>query len=454
MSDQGEATAPVWKAQAKDFAPSLLAIQDEPPARLPRVVFYVVAALFAVLLAWAILGRVDIVASAEGRLVPKTFSKIVQPAEAGIVREILVREGQEVQAGEVLLRMDATSAQADLGTIRNEAAYKALTLRRIDAELAGQPLATTAQDPPALYGQVLLQYRAHRQAYLDALGQEQATLERARHDLLSAQQTLQKLNATVPLYQQSAASYEKLVKEGFVSELGANDKLREKIEKEQEFKAQASTVDALKSAVAQSEAKLVQITSGYRSQLLNERVDTQAQYQKADGELTKQNFKSALLELRAPQAGLVKDLAATTVGTVVQPGAVLLNVVPASEPLIAEVAVKNEDVGFVQPGQIARVKLAAYPFQKYGLVDGVVQHVGADASGAEARQPQAMQAPQQTYKAYVALNRQTLLAPDSQALKLTAGMAVVVEIHQGRRSVMEYLLSPVQKVSQEAGRER
>ena len=129
----------------------------------------------------------------------------------------------------------------------------------------------------------------------------------------------------------------------------------------------------------------------------------------------------------------------------------LLNIVPLSVPLVAEVAIKNEDVGFVQAGQSAKVKLMAYPFQKYGLIEGTVEHVAADANIADQRQ-QAQ--PAQTYKAFVKLKAQTLSAPNRDQLKLSPGMSVVVEIHQGQRSVMEYLLSPVQKVGQEAGRER
>lgn len=438
---------------AADFAPGLLAIQESPPARMPRLVFYVVGVLFAILLAWSIFGRVDIVASAEGRLVPKTFTKIVQPAEAGIVTEILVKEGQEVAAGQALIRMDATAAMADLGTLKSESALKSLTLRRIDAELQGKPFLMQANDPPALFSQVMAQYHARRQAYLDAVSQEQAVLEKAKYDLAAAQQTLQKLQATLPLYQQSATSYEKLVKEGFVSEMGANDKIRERIEKEQDLKTQAATVQALKSTITQSQKKLAQLKSNYDSQLLNERVENESESRKVNGELTKQQFKSDLLELKAPQAGIVKDLNLTTIGTVVQPGAVLLNVVPKTEPLVTEVAIKNEDVGFVHPGQKAKVKLSAYPFQKYGLIEGTVEHVGADSNTNDA-QKQLIQQQPLTYKAFIKLNDQALKAPSGEELKLTAGMSVVAEIHQGTRSVIEYLTSPVQKVSQEAARER
>jgi HlyD family secretion protein len=437
-----------------DFQPDLLAIQEQPPARLPRIVGYVTGGLFVVLAVWAVLGKLDIIASAEGRLVPRNYSRVLQPAEAGIVREVLVRDGDEVKAGQVLMRMDATTASADMGTLRADAALKALGLRRIDAELRGQPLLLDVRDPPELAAQVLAQYRARRQSYLDALAQEQATLERARHELEAAHQQLTKLQATVPLYQQTAKSYERLVKEGFVSELGANDKLRDKIEKEQELKSQESSMGALAAAVQQSNQKLAQIKSSYEAQLLNERVDLQSQQQRTQGELQKQVYKSGLLELKATEDGIVKDMATYTPGAVVQPGVVLLNLVPKSEPLLAEVAIRNEDVGFVAPGQRVKLKLQAYPFQKYGLLEGVVELVGADSSSNDPQKAAAMGQSPQSYKALVKLSSQTLSTPGQQALKLTPGMVVQAEISQGQRTVLEYLLSPVQKVVQEAGRER
>jgi hemolysin D len=440
--------------QTADFAPDLLAIQEQPPARLPRTVGYVTAGLFFVLFAWACFGELDIVAAAEGRLVPRNYSRVLQPAEAGIVREVLVRDGEAVKAGQVLLRMDATTASADLDTLRADVALKALSLRRIDAELQGRPFILAAGDPPDVAAQVLAQYRARRQSYLDAVAQEQANLQRARSELAAGRQQLAKLQATVPMYQQSAKSYQRLVKEGFVSELGANDKVREKIEKEQELKSQESSLAALAAAVDQSVKKLAQLQSGYESQLLNERVELQGQQQRTAGELQKQVYKSGLLELRATADGIVKDMATYTPGAVVQPGAVLLNIVPRDEPLVAEVAIHNEDVGFVAPGQAVKVKLQAYPFQKYGMLEGTVEIVSADSSANDPQKAAAQGQNPQSYKALVRLSRQQFNAPDGEVLRIAPGMVVQAEIHQGRRTVLEYLLSPVQKVAQEAARER
>lgn len=452
------ARAPAARSpDALDFAPGLLAIQESPPAKLPRTVMVTVLALFLIMLAWAVFGKLDIIASAEGRLVPQTYVKIVQPADAGIVQDILVQEGQEVEAGQVLMRMDTKLTEADAKTIQNELRLKSLILRRADAELAGRPMTRRKEDQPELYGQVENQYRAHRQAYLDAVGQESESLNKARHDLRSAQETLSKLQQVVPVYQKSAAAYEKLAKDNFVSQLAAQEKVRDKIEKEQDLKAQESNVASLKSSIAASEKKLAQITSNYKSQLQNERVDTESQYQKLRQDSAKIEHKSNLLELKAPQAGIIKDLATHTRGTVVSPGTVMMTLVPHDEPLQAEILVKNEDVGFVYPNQKTRIKLAAYPFQKYGMIEGTVIHVGADAS--DGAQPSADKGkdqkavPQLTYKALVRLGVQSLEI-EGEKLRLSPGMQVVAEIHQGRRTVMEYLLSPVQKAFHEAGRER
>jgi HlyD family secretion protein len=438
-------------ADALDFAPGLLSLQESPPAKLPRTVLYCVVALFAVLLAWASFGKLDIVASAEGRLVPQTYVKIVQPAEAGIVQDILVREGQSVEAGQILMRMDAKLTEADARTLRNEYELKRLQLRRIDAELAGLPMHAEASDAPEIYAQVASQYAAHRQADLDAVAQEQATLAKTRHDLQAAEELARKLRETVPTYRKSAAAFEKLGREGFLSPLAVEEKQRDRIEKEQDLRAQEATVASLKATLAASEKKLAQITS-------NERVETESQFRKLRDELEKIEYKAALLSLRAPQRGVIKDLATHTVGTVVSPGSVLMTLVPHGEPLQAEVYVKNEDVGFVHRDQRVKLKLSAYPFQKYGMIDGTVIHVGPDAADQPISSSKAGgDAPDAAvglrYKALVRLDAQHL-ETDGNRLRLSSGMQVIAEIHQGQRTVMEYLLSPVQKAWQEAGRER
>ena len=178
--------------------------------------------------------------------------------------------------------------------------------------------------------------------------------------------------------------------------------------------------------------------------------------QRLDAELAKARHKSAWLELRAPQRGVVKELGTHTIGAVVSPGTVLMSIVPIDEPLLAEVWVRHEDAGFVHTGQKARLKIAAYPFQKYGMLDGEVSRLGADASN-EVPTATAPSPPTgsntSAYKALVHLDRQQL-EWDDHSLELSAGMQVIADLHQGRRTVLDYLLSPVQKAWHEAARER
>lgn len=442
-------------ADALDFVPGLLSIQESPPARLPRTVMYAVSALFLILLVWSVFGKLDIVASAEGRLVPQTYVKIVQPADAGIVQEILVKEGETVKAGQVLMRMDAKLAQADEKSVKSDLALKSLQLRRIDAELSGTPLLREADDPDELFRQVQAQFRERRQTYLDALAQQQEALKKAQHEYDSAKEVMTKLREVTPILKQQADAYEDLGKQGFAGRVMVRDKQREYIEKAQDLRAQDSTVASLAAAVAQARQQLNQISSKYRSDLQNERTEAEGQYQKLQQELAKQEHKSGLLELKAPQAGIVKDVATHTAGTVVSPGTVLLSIVPENEPLVAEVMVKNDDVGFVFPQQKVKIKLAAYPFEQYGMLEGLVSRIGPDASESQNTKEQGKDnsSSQLAYKAIITLNSQELTA-QSEKFKLVPGMQVIAEINQGKRTVLEYLLSPVSKTFHDSGRER
>jgi hemolysin D len=438
---------------ALDFAPDLLAIQERPPERLPRAVALSVVALVAILLLWAGLAKLDIISSAEGRLVPASFTKVVQPSEGGVVSEILVKDGDHVQEGQVLVRMDARMSTADTQALGTDVAIRRLTLQRIDAELADRLAVPDKGERVELFMQVDNQFRARRQAYQDAVAQETEALNKANADRAAAQQVLEKLAQTVPIYQQSAEAYRKLVAEGFVGELAAADKSREATEKEQDLKTQAATLVSLKAAIAQSERRIAALRSQYRSQLQDLRIETLAQLNRSGQELEKSNVKAGMLEIRSPTNGVVKDLAITNRGAVVAAGSPLLSVVPVGESMQAEVLLKNEDVGFISAGQPARVKIAAYPFQKYGMLDAEVALVSADA--ADPKQTPQGQAPQLTYRALLKLKTAQLeSAATGERLALTPGMLVTAEIHQGRRTVIEYLLSPVRKVAQEAARER
>ena len=467
-----------WKKQLTDvdpldFSPGLLRIQAQPPTPFARALLYGLLTLLGLLFIWAIFGKLDVVASAEGKLLPQSYLKIVQPSEQGVIRDILVEEGQHIKAGQVLMRMDTTLTEADGKTLESDTRGKRITLRRIDAELAGHSFAKQPGDPDELYTQTLAQYRANRVAYETALSQERSLYDKAQSDLSAAEEIRTKLLKTLPHYRQQDEAYEKLAKDGFVSKIMATDKAREHIEKEQDFKSQESLIRSAQASLAQSSRRLAQITADYRRQLQTERADIEDKLDKSQGELAKQQYRRNLHELKAPQecggataeqpgtsptlgGCIVKDLATHTIGTVISPGTILMTLVPSNEILRAEVWVGNQDVGFIHTGEPVKIKLAAYQFQKYGMVEGRVAHLSADASDTPPNQQQ----PGKTgnslpfaYRALIDLKAQHLIA-DGVRHSLTPGMQVTAEIHLGTRTILEYLLSPVMGAFQEAGRER
>src|SRR3569623_408632 len=476
-NERDDAVAPAASAMEKETAqvialrpPSrwhdpLKLIQDAPPSEFGRIVLWSVCLLDLILLGWAAVGELDIIATAEGKLVPQTLLKIVQPAEAGVIKQLLVIEGVYVKAGQVLARLDTTLASAEKAGVASDLATQQMQARRIQAELHDQPMLPQAGDDAKLYAQVYNQYSAHRKAYLDGLDQEKSLLVKAEQEQKSAAEVFAKLEQTLPTYQRTAQAYAKLEKEGFIAGIAAAEKQRDATEKAKDLDAQRATVAALQATIAAQRKKISQLQSTYQSDLEKELADVRSRIAQLQPNLDKSIYKEGLMELKAPQNGTVKDLATTTIGAVVQPAAVVMTLVPDGEQLYADVNIKNEDVGFVRVGQPAQIKLATYPFQQYGMLTGKVIHISADASeqskanaGANANGSNAVDGAASstlsTYKARLQLDSQALTDPQQTKLSLTAGMQVVAEINQGRRTVLEYLISPVQKAVREAARER
>jgi hemolysin D len=376
----------------------------------------------------------------------------------GVLRDILVGDGQEVKAGQVLLRMDTQVNDADQATVETDLMLRRLQLRRIEGELAGAPFAARPGDRADLIQQVSAQSAANRRAYKSQLESEQASLAKAQQDLSGAMDMESRLKQTVPIYQETEAAHQNLAKDGFISRLAMLDKTRERIEKEQELKAQTHQVASLRGSIDQSRKRLAQITSTYRQQLQNERAEANAQRLKLEQEAGKQAYRRNLLELKAPQDGVVKDLATHTAGTVVSPGTILLTLVPRDDPVKAEVWVTNEDARWVEVNQAVKIKLAAFPFNKYGMVNGHVEYVSPDAAELpdtrerDRKDTREHVMPPSGFRTLVALDS-PYLERDGKRFRVSAGMIVSAEVNLGSRTVMEYLLSPVQKVTREAGRE-
>ncbi len=430
------------------FSPGWLRLEATPPAPGRRRMLHALLAFGASALAWACLGSVDVVVVADGRLVPRTQLKLVQPADAGVVREVLVAEGATVVEGEPLIRLDGALVESEARALRAEVVRRDLQLRRVDAELDGTPPSRRDGDDTEAFGAALALYHANRRAHLDALAQEAGAVERLAQELAAARATERKLERVVPIVRSASERYAQLRAEGYASELAALERERDAIEKSQDLDAQRHVVAGLESAAAQARTRLAQATSTYRAQLLAERAQADAELARVAEALGRQLHRAEAVEIRAPCAGTVKDVAAHGAGTVVAAGAPLVTLVPAGEALVAEVLVRHEDAGFVRPGQAARVKLASFPFQKYGTIDGSVVHVAPDATEPAPDRPAAS-----GYRARIALAAQSL--PGGEApFALAAGMLATAEILLGERRIVEYLMSPLQKAWGEAARER
>lgn len=294
-------------ADPLDFSPALLAVENRPPSPLPRFVLKTTLVFAALVLLWIFFGRLDVVAVADGKLIPQSYLKIVQPSDQGIVREILVKEGEPVREGQVLIRMDARLSEADGRSLTADYHQRRLALRRIDAQLADLPLARQAGDPAAFFAEAQAHYAANRRALEAAVQQERSVLAKARHELSAAREVISKLTQTVPVYREQEAAYEKLNRDGFAGNLLYQDKRRERIEKEQDLKQQEFVVQGAQSTIEQSERRIEQLHTDYARQLRTERAEVLLQYERGSQELEKQRHRNTLLELRAPQSGIVKD---------------------------------------------------------------------------------------------------------------------------------------------------
>lgn len=409
-----------------------------------RLIGAVLIAMFLSFTVWATFGELDIVVSAQGKLVPSTFVKVSQPVEAGSVVELLVHDGQTVKAGELLARLDSTQSRTDSTSLEAERALLKARLSALGAALGGTRVATQQSVVDAEFS---LRLAAQQQAVLAA----KAALTKADAELAATKQSLTKQHRLLELAEYSATANKDLKNKGFISEVAFQDKLKDVIEREQDIRTLEASVRANEAAVAQASAAASQVGADYTKQMAQERTQLVSQLQRVEADLTKADHRTALTEVRAPVSGTVNSLNIKALGQVVAAGAPMMSIVPSDESLIAEVWVRNEDAGFVSRGIPAKVKLTAFPFQKYGWIQGEVDWVGADSEVPEAMRN--AQGEPLFYKARVMLQAQGLVR-NGKTFDAKPGMQAQVDVLLGQRSLLEYLTSPLKRVVLEAARER
>lgn len=371
----------VPKGRELEFLPAVLEIQETPPSPAGRAVAFTLTALFSAALVWAILGKIDIIAVAQGKIIPGDRSKVVQPLESGVVKAIHVRDGQRVKAGELMIELD-TTAGADQERFANEYLAALTEVARLQALTAGQD----DFSPPK--------------------GADPAFVRNQKNRLRDQLAELRALEA-------QAAAMKKLLPKQYVSQMQYLEAERARAQKAQEH------------AAALAEAKT-------RAHSLSQ-------------EASKARTRASAQHLAAPIDGVVQQLAIHTVGGIVTPAQQLLVIAPQEGDLEIEAWVENKDIGFVDENQPAEIKVEAFPFTRFGTIEGRVVSLSRDAVPVDKVGL--------VYTARVSLARSSIRV-ENKDIRLSPGMVVAVEIKTGKRRLIEYFLSPLVQAAQNSIRER
>ena len=441
-----------------EFLPAALEILEKPPSPAGRAILWSVVAFFLIAVIWALIGEVDIVATAQGKIVPSGRVKIIQPLEIGVVRSIQVQEGQRVQAGDTLIELDPTSTEADLGKLEAElvsAHLDEIRLQRLELlsngmETSSEPVlqAPVALAQAAGGNAVQLQQQMLRSAWAEHRARTAAlenTIESRRADLAATRNEVKKLEGTLPLITRRSQALKKMVDKKLGSEQVWLELEEERIQQQQELAALKDRIQQVQASIREAEEQRRALESQFRGKLLSELAETERRIAQLEQERVKAAQRKERQRLVAPVSGVVQQLAVHTIGGVVTPAQELMKIVPESQALEVEAWILNKDIGFVEEGQAAEVKIETFPFTRYGTIDGEVINVSSDAVTDEEKGL--------VYAGRV-LMKQSVIQVDQKTVNLTPGMAVTVEVKTGKRRLIEFILSPLLRYKQESLGER
>ena len=429
-----------------EFLPAVLEIQQIPPSPIGRALLWTILAAFTAAGLWATLGWVDIVATAQGKIIPSGYSKIIQPYETGVIASIHVQDGQTVKQGDVLIELDSTLNRADYDRAFNEYRATKVDAARLRALIKGR----TTFEPPAgadgiylalqqqLLRDQLAEYQAKIAGAQHLVDQRQAALEQTKENIL-------RLEATVPMEIERAEAYKKLLEHEAVTKMDFLQAEGQRIDKTQELAGQKKKLEQDRASLAEAEKHYRAMASEFQQTKQAELSALETKAASLAQEVTKAGQKAGLQRLTSPIDGVVQQLAVHTIGGVVTPAQQLLIVVPHDHPVEVEAQVENKDVGFVREGQPVEVKVETFQFTLYGTIPGHVLTVSDDAAPLEKIGL--------VYPTRVSMDRSTIRV-DGKEVNLSPGMAVTVEIKIGQRRIIEYLLSPLLKSMKESLRER
>lgn len=448
----------IWKSfidgrdDAKDteFLPSILEVVETPPSPVGRLVMWSVIILLVCGILWAFLGKINEVAVAPGKVIPAGQSKTVQVKNKGIIKEIFVKEGQHVEAGQKLVTMDPTSTDADYDSLKKRAAYFKLDIERLEAELSGAPFNPTASEDldvsdlsaeRSLYQSRVSQYRSEMDAAAMEISQKQAALS-------MEQDNLTKYDGMLAIAQDKEGRLQQLVAENAIAEFQLLEQTSQRINLEKTADAQRSAIAKAQSELSEAQAKQANVEAVYHKDIMSSLVESKKQYLAYQEEIKKADEDQRLSTITAPCAGRVYNLAVHTIGGIVTDAQPLLMIVPDGVDLELEVWADNKDIGFIREGQEAEVKVDTFNFQKFGIVKARVDEIGADAY-TDQTDPEH----NKRYRILMKILDDNINVfgdkPD-----LTPGMEVNAEIKIKEKRIIDFFLEPFRKNVSEALRER
>ena len=432
------------------FLPANLELVETPVHPAPLWTSRVIIGLIFAIIVVSIFCRLDIVAIAPGKLIPDDSVKIIQPASTGVVRRILVQNGEHVSVGQMLIELDPVQASADADRARMARLDALLTIAREQALLAAQD----ARTPPkvAIVNGTSPERQAQTQTlaegaydeYREKLSTLRSELNKRQAELTTTHEEIAKLQQTAPLARQQADDYKELVAKRYVASHDYMEKQRSAIEQSQELAAQQSHSRELEAAIEEQRHEIETTIATFRREQDAALDKAQQDAKQAQDEETKTGVRRKLLNLTAPVAGIVQQLSVHTLGGVVTTAQALMEIVP-NGTLEVEANVTNKDIGFVTEGQNAVVKIATFPYTRYGFLIGKVAKVSNDAV-------------QDKKLGAVFITR--IQIPDNRFrvenkwVHLTPGMEVTAEIKTGTQKVWRYFLTPLIETGQESLRER
>ena len=437
------------KEQETEFLPAILEVTETPPSPTGRLVMWSILTLLVVGILWSVLGHINEVAVAPGKVIPTGQVKTIQVKNKSIVKEIHVKEGQHVEKGDTLVVMDPTSTDADYDSLNKRAAYYALDIQRLEAELNGTSFSPKS-DPnlelkditaeQSLYQSRVSQHRAEMEAAANAVNQKQAALNAERVNL-------NKYDEMLEIAREKERRLIELTKENAISEFQLFEQTSQRINYEKTAAAQLDLINRAEAELSEAQAKLSNLDAAYKKDVMASLVESRKQYYALTEESKKADENQRLSTVVAPCSGTVYNLAVHTEGGVVTDAQPLMVIVPDGVELEFEVWAENKDIGFIKEGQEAEVKVATFNFQKFGMLTAYVDEISAD-SNSDKSDPEK----NKRFRLLLKLDENTL--KENPDIHINPGMEVTAEIKIKEKRIIEFFLDPFRRYTHEALRER